>query len=96
MSGYVRVVDGVNYRIGRVMMWGLFVMMGVLLWSSISKTFFMQLTSIPDEKWATVEAAARVFWDEIAAESPVKAQVVDIFKKYNADMEKAGRPYRYG
>ncbi|MCP5036699.1 MAG: C4-dicarboxylate ABC transporter, partial [Rhodobacteraceae bacterium] len=39
MSGYVRVVEAVNYRMGRVMMWGLFVMMGILLWSSISKTF---------------------------------------------------------
>ena len=25
-----------------------------------------------------------------------KAKVVEIFKKYNADMQKAGRPYRYG
>ncbi len=41
MSSYVRVVDAINYRIGRVMMWGLFVMMGILLWSSISKTFFL-------------------------------------------------------
>lgn len=41
MAAYVRVVDAVNYRIGRVMMWGLFVMMGILLWSSISKTFFL-------------------------------------------------------
>jgi TRAP-type mannitol/chloroaromatic compound transport system substrate-binding protein len=55
----------------------------------------MELTTIPDAEWATVEAAARVFWDEIAAESPLKAKVVEIFKKYNADMEKAGRPYRY-
>ena len=55
----------------------------------------MQLTSIPDEEWAQVEAAARVFWDEIAAESETKAKVVEIFKQYNADMEKAGRPYRY-
>ncbi len=38
---YVRVVDAVNYRIGRVMMYGVFVMMGILLWSSISKTFFL-------------------------------------------------------
>ena len=38
---YVRVVDAVNYRIGRVMMYGIFVMMGILLWSSVSKTFFL-------------------------------------------------------
>ena len=56
----------------------------------------MELTSIPDDEWATVEAAARVFWDEIAAESETKAKVVQIFKDYNAVMEKAGRPYRYG
>lgn len=41
LKTYVTVVDAVNYRIGRVMMWGLFVMMGILLWSSISKTFFL-------------------------------------------------------
>ncbi len=41
MRAYVRVVDAVNLRIGQVMMWGLFVMMGILLWSSISKTFFL-------------------------------------------------------
>jgi TRAP-type mannitol/chloroaromatic compound transport system substrate-binding protein len=56
----------------------------------------MQLTTIPDEEWATVEAAAVKFWDEIAAESETKAQVVEIFRKYNEDMQKAGRPYRYG
>ncbi|MEM7069001.1 MAG: TRAP transporter small permease subunit [Pseudomonadota bacterium] len=39
-SRYVRTVDAVNYRIGRVMMYGIFVMVGILLWSSISKTFF--------------------------------------------------------
>ncbi|MEM6461831.1 MAG: TRAP transporter substrate-binding protein [Pseudomonadota bacterium] len=55
----------------------------------------LQLTTIPDEEWATVEKAAVQFWDEIAAESPTKAKVVEIFRKYNADMEKAGRPYRY-
>ena len=56
----------------------------------------MQLTSIPDDEWAQVEAAARTFWDEIAAESETKAKVVEVFKQYNADMERAGRPYRYG
>ena len=56
----------------------------------------MELTSIPDSEWDTVEQAAHTFWDEIAAESEVKAKVVEIFKQYNADMAKAGRPYRYG
>ncbi|HCQ66877.1 MAG TPA: C4-dicarboxylate ABC transporter [Rhodobacteraceae bacterium] len=39
--GYIRIVDAVNYRLGRVMMYGIFVMMAILLWSSISKTFFL-------------------------------------------------------
>ncbi|THH39088.1 TRAP transporter small permease subunit [Aliishimia ponticola] len=41
MLSYVRVVDAVNRRVGRIMMYGLFVMMAILLWSSISKTFFL-------------------------------------------------------
>ena len=53
----------------------------------------MELTTIPDEEWAQVENAAVKFWDEIAAESETKAKVVDIFKRYNAEMQKAGRPY---
>ncbi len=55
----------------------------------------LQLTTIPDEEWATVEAAAQEFWEEIAAESEVKRRVVDIFRQYNADMVAAGRPYRF-
>jgi len=38
---YVRVVDRFNRRIGRLMMYGIFVMVAILLWSSISKTFFL-------------------------------------------------------
>ncbi|WP_439527660.1 TRAP transporter substrate-binding protein [Pannonibacter sp.] len=56
----------------------------------------LQLTSIPDYEWVVVEQAALAFWDEIAAESPVKAQVVEIIKKYNDVMSKAGQPYRNG
>lgn len=41
MRGYIRIVDAVNHRLGRVMMYGIFVLMGILLWSSISKTFFL-------------------------------------------------------
>ncbi|WP_306031209.1 TRAP transporter small permease subunit [Stappia sp. MMSF_3263] len=38
---YVAVVDAVNHRLGRVMMYGVFVMVAILLWSSVSKTFFV-------------------------------------------------------
>lgn len=40
-GSFVRFVDAVNYRIGRMIMYGIFVMVGILLWSSISKTFFL-------------------------------------------------------
>lgn len=41
IRAYVRWVEAVNYRIGRMVMYGIFVMVGILLWSSISKTFFL-------------------------------------------------------
>jgi TRAP-type mannitol/chloroaromatic compound transport system substrate-binding protein len=55
----------------------------------------LELTSIPDADWAQIEAAAAAFWDEIAAQSERNARVVEIIKKYNASMVKAGPPYRY-
>ncbi len=39
LAAYVRVVEAVCYRVGRVAMWSFFAMMAVLVWSSISKTF---------------------------------------------------------
>jgi TRAP-type mannitol/chloroaromatic compound transport system permease small subunit len=41
IRAYVRVVEGLNRRVGRFAMYLLFAMMAVLLWSSISKTFFV-------------------------------------------------------
>jgi hypothetical protein len=55
----------------------------------------MQLTTIPDAEWQTVEDEALKFWDEIAQTSDRAARVIEIFKTYNAVMNKAGRPYRY-
>jgi TRAP-type mannitol/chloroaromatic compound transport system substrate-binding protein len=55
----------------------------------------LELTSIPEEEWATVEKAALEFWDEIAAQSERSARVVQILKDYVATMEAAGPPYRY-
>ncbi len=40
MRGYIFVVDLVNRRVGRVIMYGMFAIMAILLWSSLSKTFF--------------------------------------------------------
>ncbi|MDF3414630.1 TRAP transporter small permease subunit [Sulfitobacter sp. M57] len=41
LRSYIRCVDGMNHRIGRIAMYGIFVLMGILIWSSISKTFFL-------------------------------------------------------
>jgi len=38
---FVRVVDKVNYRVGRFVMYGIFALIGILLYSSITKTFFL-------------------------------------------------------
>ncbi|MBM3614416.1 MAG: TRAP transporter small permease subunit [Alphaproteobacteria bacterium] len=40
LIGFVRLVDRMNYGVGRFAMYLLFVLMAVLMWSSISKTFF--------------------------------------------------------
>jgi TRAP-type mannitol/chloroaromatic compound transport system substrate-binding protein len=56
----------------------------------------LELTSIPQDEWQTVEDEALKFWDEIAAQSPRNKKVVEILKQYNADMVRAGPPYRYG
>ena len=40
LLAYIRYVDAFNRRVGRFVMYGIFVMMGILLWSSVSKTFY--------------------------------------------------------
>ncbi|MEH6403673.1 MAG: TRAP transporter small permease subunit [Sneathiella sp.] len=41
MRSYIRIVDATNRRIGRFMMYGIFVMVAIFIWSSITKTFFL-------------------------------------------------------
>jgi TRAP-type mannitol/chloroaromatic compound transport system substrate-binding protein len=55
----------------------------------------LELTTIPADQWQQVEDEAFKFWDEVAAQSPRSAKVVEIIKKYNESMVKAGAPYRY-
>ncbi|BCH23029.1 TRAP transporter substrate-binding protein [Mesorhizobium sp. L-8-3] len=55
----------------------------------------LELTTIPDAEWKQVEDEALKFWDEIAAQSPRSAKVVQILKDYREAMTKAGPPYRY-
>ena len=40
LRAYVAIVDRLNHGIGRVVMFGIFALMGVLLWSTVSKVFF--------------------------------------------------------
>ncbi len=37
---FVKYVDMFNYRVGRIVMYGIFLMIGILMWSSISKAAF--------------------------------------------------------
>jgi TRAP-type mannitol/chloroaromatic compound transport system substrate-binding protein len=55
----------------------------------------LELTTIPADQWQQVEDEASKFWDEVASQSPRSAKVVEIIKKYNESMVKAGAPYRY-
>ncbi|MCH2164964.1 MAG: TRAP transporter small permease subunit [Marinovum sp.] len=41
LLGFSRAIDGMNRVIGLIVMYSVFVLMGILLWSSISKTFFL-------------------------------------------------------
>ncbi|SDY06303.1 TRAP transporter small permease subunit [Citreimonas salinaria] len=41
MRAYVAVIDRCNRWIGRAVMYGIFVMMAILMWSTISKAFFL-------------------------------------------------------
>ncbi|CCF19914.1 Twin-arginine translocation pathway signal [Pseudorhizobium banfieldiae] len=54
----------------------------------------LELTTVPDAEWKTVEEKAYEFWEEVAAQSERTAKVVQILKDYQAIMEKAGPPYR--
>ncbi|XDA97638.1 TRAP transporter small permease subunit [Sulfitobacter sp. LCG007] len=41
IRGFIRAVDALNYRVGRIAMYGIFVLVGILLWSSFSKVFIL-------------------------------------------------------
>jgi TRAP-type mannitol/chloroaromatic compound transport system permease small subunit len=41
MSRYVAVVEAINIWLGRIVMYGIFVLIAILLWSSVSKVFFV-------------------------------------------------------
>ncbi|MCG8493715.1 MAG: TRAP transporter small permease subunit [Sneathiellales bacterium] len=41
LRSYIRIVDRVNRVIGRFIMYGIFVMIAIFIWSSVSKTFFL-------------------------------------------------------
>lgn len=56
----------------------------------------LELTTIPEAEWKTIEDEAAKFWDDVAKQTPRNAKVVEIIKKYKGIMEKAGPPYRYG
>ncbi|WP_312531802.1 TRAP transporter small permease subunit [Paracoccus sp. (in: a-proteobacteria)] len=92
---YVRGVERVNYRIGRFAMYLLFVIMGVLLWSSLTKMFkFPSLWTLEMAQFTLVayyllgapysmQLGANVRMDLLYARLPIKRQaawdIVTIF-----------------
>lgn len=40
LIAYMRWIEAVNYRVGRIMMWALFALMGVLLWGAVARGLF--------------------------------------------------------
>jgi hypothetical protein len=54
----------------------------------------MEVTQLPTDEWNQVVNDAKGFWDEVASSSPRAGKVVEIFKQYAANMDKAGYPYR--
>ncbi|MEZ5925761.1 MAG: TRAP transporter substrate-binding protein [Hyphomicrobiaceae bacterium] len=55
----------------------------------------LELTTIPETEWKTLEDEAYKFWDEVAAKSERSKKIVEILRKYVDTMRKAGPPYRY-
>jgi len=55
----------------------------------------LTLTTLPESEIKIVEQEAKKFWADYAKRSPRCAKVVAILEEYNANMEKAGPPYRY-
>ena len=53
----------------------------------------LELTSIPQDDWAQVEDAAVAFWDDVAEQGEIEAQLVDIFRQYRTIIDSAGFPY---
>lgn len=41
IKSFVRIVDAMNYRLGRIVMYGIFAMIGVFIWSIVSKQFLL-------------------------------------------------------
>jgi TRAP-type mannitol/chloroaromatic compound transport system substrate-binding protein len=56
----------------------------------------LKVESIPASEWREVEEAASKFWDDIAETGETAAQVVQIFKDYDAIRQKAGGLYTCG
>ncbi|ABL72607.1 MULTISPECIES: TRAP transporter small permease subunit [Paracoccus] len=89
---YVRRIEALNYRLGRIVMYLLFVIMGVLLWSSLTKVIRMpSLWTLEVAQFTLVayyllgapysmQLGANVRMDLLYARMPVKRQAIwDIF-----------------
>lgn len=58
---YVRVITAVNYRVGRVAMYFIFVKKAILQWSSISKIFLEPSLVTQEPANSTATADSRIY-----------------------------------
>lgn len=107
--GYVRIVDGFNRGLGRLIMWGVFVMAATEAGHTYRNQWYwggearlrakgdkLKLRTVPASEWAEVEDAAKVFWAEVAQEGEIQSKIVSIFREYNDVINQAGPPYNFG
>ncbi len=108
--GFARFVDAANYRMAWVAMYFIFVMIGILLWTSISKIFFLPpLWTLEIGQFAMVacfilgvpyalQLGSNVRMDLLCGSwTPRQKAWVDLAcKQYNAVMEEADRPCQCG
>ena len=90
MQSYIRQIDRVNYAVGRVVMYGIFVMVAILMWSTITKIRVLDL----DPSLWTLEMAQFAMVAYYLLGGPYSIQLganirMDLFYGNWSDMKKA-------
>ena len=84
---YIRWIDALNRFIGRIAMYLIFALVGVLLWSSMSKTFFtpslwtLETAQFEQIIGSAVTLSAR---DHSLSKQPARSEIKVISRTHNA------------